>query len=346
MIRKNNLPNTNDQSLKNVAKYSLKTMKKTRTKHPMQEGGRIFKYGFSGFARNIWLSSAATAVMSITMIILFITIVASVILSDTAEKMKEKIDITIYLKPQTSQEVLDQLKDRISQDKNIKSVETSTTEEENEELTSENKDSASFINVLDDEMKEATLAELQSTMRIKVYDADNLESVNKIKNEDELFKKYVDNSRESTDVVNQTEISTIASWARMARTGGIVLAIIFLAISVLIIFSTIRMAIFSRREEIYMMKLVGADKRFIRGPFLVEAELCGLIAGIIAATASYFGFLWLAPKLAGYGINTDSIMAVLESNRLVLVYVAFMLVGIIIGRISARLAVSKYLHTA
>ncbi len=346
MIRKNNLPNTNDQSLKNVAKYSLKTMKKTRTKHPMQEGGRIFKYGFSGFARNIWLSSAATAVMSITMIILFITIVASVILSDTAEKMKEKIDITIYLKPQTSQEVLDQLKDRISQDKNIKSVETSTTEQEYEKLISENKDSASFINVLDDEMKEATLAELQSTMRIKVYDADNLESVNKIKNEDELFKKYVDNSRESTDVVNQTEISTIASWARMARTGGIVLAIIFLAISVLIIFSTIRMAIFSRREEIYMMKLVGADKRFIRGPFLVEAELCGLIAGIIAATASYFGFLWLAPKLAGYGINTDSIMAVLESNRLVLVYVAFMLVGIIIGRISARLAVSKYLHTA
>ena len=346
MIRKNNLPNTNDQSLKNVAKHSLKTMKKTRTKHPMQEGGRIFKYGFSGFARNIWLSSAATAVMSITMIILFITIVASVILSDTAEKMKEKIDITIYLKPQTSQEVLDQLKDRISQDKNIKSVETSTTEQEYEKLISENKDSASFINVLDDEMKEATLAELQSTMRIKVYDADNLESVNKIKNEDELFKKYVDNSRESTDVVNQTEISTIASWARMARTGGIVLAIIFLAISVLIIFSTIRMAIFSRREEIYMMKLVGADKRFIRGPFLVEAELCGLIAGIIAATASYFGFLWLAPKLAGYGINTDSIMTVLESNRLVLVYVAFMLVGIIIGRISARLAVSKYLHTA
>ena len=346
MIRKNNLPNTEDQSLKNVAKHSLKTMKKTRTKHPMQEGGRIFKYGFSGFARNIWLSSAATAVMSITMIILFITIVASVILSDTAEKMKEKIDITIYLKPQTSQEVLDQLKDRISQDKNIKSVETSTTEQEYEKLISENQDSASFINVLDDEMKEATLAELQSTMRIKVYDADNLDSINEIKNNDELFKKYVDNSRESTDVVNQTEISTIASWARMARTGGIVLAIIFLAISVLIIFSTIRMAIFSRREEIYMMKLVGADKRFIRGPFLVEAEICGLIAGIIAATASFFGFLWLAPKLAGYGINTDSIMAVLESNRLVLIYVVFMLVGIVIGRISARLAVSKYLHTA
>lgn len=346
MIRKNNLPKPGDQTLKNAAKHSLKTMKKARIKHPMQEGGRIFKYGFSGWARNIWLSSAATAVMSITMIILFITIVASVILSDTAEKMKEKIDITIYLKPQTSQEILDQLKDRISQDKNIRSVETSTTEQEYEKLITENADSASFINVLDEEMKEATLAELQATMRIKVNNADNLDSINEIKNNDELFVQYVDHSRESTDVVNQTEIATIASWARMARTGGIILAIIFLAISVLIIFSTIRMAIFSRREEIYMMKLVGADKRFIRGPFLVEAEICGLIAGVIAATASYFGFLWLAPKLAGYGINTDSIMSVLQSNQLVLVYLVFIFVGIIIGRISARLAVSKYLHTA
>ena len=123
-----------------------------------------------------------------------------------------------------------------------------------------------------------------------------------------------------------------------------ILAVVFLVISVLIIFSTIRMAIFSRREEIYMMKLVGADKRFIRGPFLVEAEICGIIAGIIAATVSYFGFMLMAPKLTDYGINVESIVDVLESNRLIFVYVIFMAIGVIIGRISARLAVSKYLH--
>ena len=93
-----------------------------------------------------------------------------------------------------------------------------------------------------------------------------------------------------------------------------------------------------------MMKLVGADKRFIRGPFLVEAEICGMIAGVVAATVSYFGFGFLSPKLAGYGIDVSSIDDVLQSNKLILVYLAFIVAGILIGRISARLAVQKYLH--
>ena len=125
--------------------------------------------------------------------------------------------------------------------------------------------------------------------------------------------------------------------------GGIIFAGVFLVISVLIIFSTIRMAIFSRREEIYMMKLVGADKSFIRGPFLVEAEISGMIAGTIAATISYFGFRFLSPKLENYGINVDQINAVLESNKLILVFLVFIAIGIVIGRLSAHLAVSKYL---
>ena len=104
------------------------------------------------------------------------------------------------------------------------------------------------------------------------------------------------------------------------------------------------MAIFSRREEIYMMKLVGADKGFIRGPFLVEAEICGVVAGVVAATVSYFGFSYLAPKLSGYGIDVTQIVDILESNKLILVYLVFIGIGVIIGRVSAHLAVSKYLH--
>jgi hypothetical protein len=78
----------------------------------------------------------------------------------------------------------------------------------------------------------------------------------------------------------------------------------------------------------------------------VEAEICGILAGGGAASASYFGFMWLAPKLSGYGINVDEILEILQSSKLVLMFLVFVGLGIIIGRVSARLAVSKYLHKA
>ena len=335
-----------EKKLKKASKKSLRTMRRNRNRHPVREKVRIVKYGTKSFGRNIWLSTAATVVMAITLIILFVTVVASVILTNTAEMMKDKIDITVYLKPNTSEEMLAELTEIISKDSNIKSVETSTSEEEYAKFLAENADSDEVLNVLDDEMSALMIGKMQSTMRVKVNDVDNLDSIKNIVENDELFVSFVDKDKAPTYDVNRAEISTITSWARIARTGGIILAGVFLIISILIIFSTIRMAIFSRREEIYMMKLVGAEKSFIRGPFLVEAEICGLIAGLIAATASYFGFSFLAPKLAGYGINVESISEIMESNQLILVFLVFIVAGVVIGRISARLAVHKYLNKA
>ena len=343
MVDKNKDKN---KKLKRVSKKSLKTMRKTRKRHVVREKVRIVKYGTRGFSRNIWLSTAATVVMAFTLIVLFITVVASVILTNTAEMMKDKIDITIYLKPGTSEKTLSELKETISEDSNIKEVATSTSEEEYKKFLEDNAESEEIINILDEEMTKLMVNKMQSTMRIKVYDVDNLDSIKEIVETDDLFVKNIDKEKAPTYDVNQAEIATITSWARIARTGGIVLGVVFLVVSVLIIFSTIRMAIFSRREEIYMMKLVGADKGFIRGPFLIEAEICGVIAGAVAATLSYFGFEFLAPKLSSYGIDIASISNVMSSNKLILVFLAFILIGVIIGRLSARLAVSKYLNKA
>ncbi|MBR3270168.1 permease-like cell division protein FtsX [Candidatus Saccharibacteria bacterium] len=330
--------------LKSASKRGLKAMNKAKAHHPVRKEGRIMKYGAKGFFRNIWLSAASTIVMSVTMIILFVTVVASVILTNTAEMMKDKIDITIFLKPNTSDEVLQELNTVISADKNIKSVVVSNSEQEFEKFKAEKANDEDITNILDEEMKKVMVSRMQATMRIKVWNIDDITSVKAIVEEDPLFVNNLDDEFAPTYDVNQKEIATITSWARIARTGGIILAVVFLVISILIIFSTIRMAIFSRREEIYMMKLVGADKRFIRGPFLVEAEICGVIAGVIAATASYFGFMFLSPKLAGYGIDVSSINSILQSNQLILVFLVFIASGFIIGRVASMLAVSKYLH--
>ena len=332
-----------DKKLKQVSKKSLRTMRKNRKRHIVREKVRVVKYGTKGFSRNIWLSMAATVVMAITLIILFATVVASVILTNTAQLMKDKIDITIYFKPGLTEETLDSLTEMMESNDNVKSIEVSSSEQEYEKLLEENKDKYNLENLFDGD-QDVLMDELNSTMRIKVYDIDNLDSVKAVVEKQEGFAEYVDDKRLPTYDVNRAEINTITSWASIARTSGIVLAIVFLVISILIIFSTIRMAIFSRREEIYMMKLVGADKSFIRGPFLIEAELCGIVAGVVAGIVSYFGFIKLAPKLVSYGIDVSSISSIMQSQQVVLVFLIFIAVGVLIGRVSARLAVSKYLH--
>ena len=334
----------NKKLLKKNAKKSLRAMRKIQGHHILREKVRVVKYGASGFARNIWLSAAATVVMSITLIILFITVIASSILANTADAMREKIDITIFLKPNTSERVLDKLTRVVSEDPNTKTVITSSSEQEAEKLIADSSEYENFNEILDEDMKNAILSQMPAIMRIKVYDLNKIDDLKKIVETDEMFIKYINEEKEPTYDVNQAEIATVTSWANIARAAGIVLGIIFLAISTLIIFSTIRMAIFSRREEIYMMKLVGADKGFIRGPFIIEAEICGIIAGVISSTASYFLFKFIAPKLANYGISVDQIDDIMNSSKLALVILAFIAGGFIIGRLSSRLAVSRYLH--
>lgn len=328
-----------------ATKKNLKTMSKNSGKQKLRSTSRVFKYGAISFTRNVWLSVAATLVMTVTLIILFITVIASAILASTADAMREKIDITIYFKPGTPETALSEMANTMGADDNVKSVGVSTSEEEYQKIIEENSDNEDIMKLLDDEvMRELTIAGTDATMRIKVFDVDDLTSIKDIVSKNRTFIAYLDNEQLPTYDVNRAEIETITSWANVARNGGIVLSVVFLGISILVIFNTIRMAIFSRREEIYMMKLVGADNGFIRGPFLIEAQICGVISGVIATTLGYIGFHALAPKLEGYGINISDINDILETNWLIMVYAVIILIGIIIGTISSSLAIRKYLN--
>lgn len=329
---------------KNATKNSLKTMSKSTNVQKARSTSRIFKYGAIGFTRNVWLSVAATLVMSVTLIILFVTVIASAILASTADAMREKIDITIYFKPTTSATTLSQMANTMAADENVKSVEVSTSAEEYDKFLADNKDDEALMTALADEaMRELMLTTMQSTMRIKVNDINDLSSIENIVDTDRAFIVNLDPEKPPTYDVNRAEIETVTSWANIARNGGIVLSVVFLVISMLVIFNTIRMAIFSRREEIYMMKLVGADNSFIRGPFLIEAQISGIVSGIIASTIGYVGFHALAPHLENYGINISAITDILETNWLIIVYLVTILIGIIIGTVSSSLAIRKYL---
>lgn len=325
-------------------KEHLKTLVENSSVGHMRKTGRIVKYGTASFTRNIWLSIAATLVMTVTLVILMITVFASLILSATADTMREKIDITIFFAPGTDREALETMANEMRTEPNVRTIEIATSEDEYAVFIDDNQDNTELLAALEDEsMYQHMLAAMQATMRIKVIDPNNLEGVRYIVDNSALFQANLDTTKEPTYNVNQAEIETINSWATIAKNGGLILGAVFLVISILVIFNTIRMAIFSRREEIYMMRLVGADTSFIRGPFLVEAEISGVISGILATTIAVVGFRFLEPPLANYGIDVSSVSKLLESNMLIAVYAVMILIGMVIGTISARLAMQKYL---
>lgn len=325
-------------------KENLKTLVENSSVSKVRSAGRVVKYGAASFTRNIWLSIASTLVMTVTLVILLMTIGASLILNSTAEAMRQKIDITIFFRPGTSLEVLENMADMIETDENIRSIEIADSAMEYQRFLNENQDNPDLLAALEDEaMNQLMLDTMQATMRIKVNDPENIESLKNIVDTTQIIQDNLDDEKKPTYDVNKTEIATISSWANVAKNGGLILGAIFLAISILMIFNTIRMAIFSRREEIYMMRLVGADGGFIRGPFLVEAQICGIISGILASTIAYFAYSFIAPNLTSYGIDVSSVSDFMTTSRLVLVYLGTTGVGILIGLISARLAMQKYL---
>ena len=332
---------------KKIAKKHLRALAKNGRTKKLRNTSRVIKYGTINFGRNIWLSTAATLIMTLTLIVLSVTLVATVVLSETADAMRDRIDITLFFKPGTTTDVLDTVKDAALALDNVKSAETRTSEEEYANFLAENKDNTLLIETLEDpdmDMRSTMISTMQATLRLKVHDPDNLDSIKQLVASDINFVKNLDPNEEPTYDVNQPEIATITNWANIAKTGGVILSAVFLVISVLVIFNTIRMAIFSRREEIYMMKLVGADRNFIRGPFLVEAQLSGIVSGLLAFGLSYLGFRFLEPRLANYGINVDTITDILDSNKIIYVILAMVVAGMLIGSLSARLAVHKYMH--
>lgn len=337
-------------SRKQTRKY-LRTLTRDAGVHPFRNTTRVMKYGFSGFGRNIWLSLASILVMTITLIILIISVLSNIILGETATALRDRIDITIFLKPETTDTTLKNLTEILTQDNNVK-VDTIIANNSTAEVAvylEENADEEDMIEMVnsDPEMYAIFVKNMPATIRFKVRDVDNIDSIKSLVSSNELFKDSLHEDHEKyspTYDMNQAEIKTINSWARIAKNGGIILGIIFLLISVLIIFNTVRMAVFSRREEIYMMKLIGGSKSFIRGPFLVEAALSGLISGLLASFITYYGFAFLAPRLEKYGINVATITGYYDEPILLTIFIGIItVIGIFIGIISARLAAQKYL---
>lgn len=299
---------------------------------------RMCRYGINNFTRNAWLTIAATAVMTITLLIVFVTVVAQNVLADTTTTVGKRIDRSIFLKTGTTEKQAAPMMDKLRALSNTESVTFVSTDEARAKFAEENKSSLSTLEALN-----TATNKLPATIKVTLKNVNDTTQLVDFVKTDPTLKKYIDPNRQPTFMGNRkAPTETIANWTRVAQQLGIGMSVVFVSISMLIIFNTIRMAIFNRKEEIQMMKLIGADRSFIRGPFVVEAIVYGFIAAV-TATSLGIGLLSLfANKMQAWGIEIGPTVNLL-TDYIAFVLLAMVLVGALIGTVSSLLATRRYL---
>lgn len=299
---------------------------------------RMCRYGINNFSRNAWLTVAATAVMTITLLIIFMTLVARQVLVDTVDQIKDKVDMSIYVKNDTTSQAAAEIKKRIEALSSVEDVIYISSEEAREEFARANKADSNTL----DALNEAT-NKLPGTFRVGIEDINDPSQLDHFVKNDTFYKKHADPDRPASfSGERRSAIQNIARWVDFAEKAGFGASLVFIIISSLIVFNTIRMAIFNRKEEIQMMRLIGADSSFIRGPFVVEAVVYGFIAAILATGLGFLALYASQEKLASYEV------AIGETLNNMTIYLGFVLLGMIfagalIGVISSLLATRKYL---
>lgn len=299
---------------------------------------RMCRYGVNNFTRNAWLTIAATAVMTITLFVIFVGVVSQNVLQGTVEQVRDKVTMAVYLKTETTQDEVDDVVAEVESLDSVVSVTTQSPEEARSNFINQRKDDIDAL----DAVKEAT-NKFPWSLNIKVVDINNTEELGDFVANNEVAKAHIDPDRPASFAGDRKEvIENIARTAAFAQQISIIVGVVLIAVSMLIIFNTIRMAIFNRREEIQMMKLIGAERAFIRGPFLVEAMMYGFFAALIASGLGYVILSFAGPWLLNVGTNVQPTL------DLVQLYAGFVLLGMIvigaiIGVISSLLATRRYL---
>ena len=297
---------------------------------------RIIQSGGRNFMRNAWLSTAATAVMTVTLSIVAISFISNLALTSTIKGVTDKIDVSVYLKSGVTQEEVDGFTKSLKDSPNVAGVTYLSETEAIAQYREQNKTNKQLLAALD-----IAGNALPSSLQIKAKDPKKLDDISAVV-EQPANKALLDPSAPpSYTGSRKTTIDKIVSFSNFFKSTGLVASAIFVVISTLIIFNTIRMAIFTRRDEIEIMKLVGATKWFIRGPFIVEAALYGIIGAFIAVSLSYVLLLGGGPKLASY-VDVASTIEFFR-NYPALVIGVEMVIGVLIGMFSSLLAMSRYL---
>ena len=299
---------------------------------------RIIKTGCINFVRNASLSIAAMAVMLITLTIVLFSVIANATFTHTVQQITDKIDISVYLKDSVTPKERDELIDRIKGLENTKSVEYVSKDQALESYKRQNANNIDLLVAISQ-----TDNPLPASLQIKPKDPNKISEIKSVLEDPKVKALQSDETSYSGD--RKEAIDKITRATHFFRQAGIVGVLVFALISMLIIFNTIRMAIFNRRSEIQIMRLLGASTNYIRGPFVVETVLYGIISASISVVALNALFAAASSTLQASSLGLLDINYSYQyfSNHFWLFLTVQIGIGILIGAVSSLIATRRYL---
>ena len=300
--------------------------------------GRIVRTGMLNFVRNAWLAVAAMAIMIITLTIILFSLIVNATFRNTVDQITDKINISIYLKDTVSEA---QAKTFVDDLRALPSVEKVSYLDKAAALRAymkQNVGNESLLKAINE-----TDNPLPATIQVKPRDLNQLGQIRSFIEKPDNKKLQSDPASDNGD--RREAIDKITHATNIMRQAGVVAVAVFATISVLIIFNTIQMAIFNRRDELQIMRLLGASTWYIRGPFVIEAIIYGILSAIISILLINALFITASNSLqaTSLGILDISYSQQYFRNHFWWLLVIQLALGILIGAASSIIATRRYL---
>ena len=300
---------------------------------------RITRSGLINFYRNTFVSFASVMMMTITLLIIGATIFMSAILSFTIANIERKVDVNVYFYPNAPEQQILDMKAALEQLPQVAGVSYVSRADALAAFQERHQNDYLTLQALN----ELGTNPLGASLNIQAKDSEQYESIANFLSGDETMEFGVNkNIIEKVNYYQNKEIiARLNALSNTVKKIGIILTVIFVGLSVIVTLNTIRMAIYSSREEINVMRLVGAENKYIQGPFMIEGIVSGLFAAVITIIAMFPLTLWISKYTVDF-LGGLSIVKYYGDNFLQ-IFIILLLVGIVLGALSSIVAIRKYL---
>ena len=300
---------------------------------------RVVRAGFVGFWRNAYVSLASVFVMTVALFVIGMTMFVDQLLTTSLNTIQSKVDINVYFVPDASLDEIDRIRNSVAALPDVAAVTYTSREDALAEYRARNQDNEIALQALE-ELNENPLG---ATIAIQAKETSQYEAVAQYLEEQKAQEAV---GAPVIDVINfnrnKDSIDTLTAIINAVERSSMVVLIVLLLAATLITFNTIRLAIYTSREEIAIMRLVGASNMFIRGPFMLQGIMYGFLAGILTLALFYPILIWIGPETAAF-FEVNLFDYYLENfRRIFLVIVG---IGVVLGLVSSTLAIARYLRT-